>query len=233
MKGSVRQRGSKWQYRFRGPERDPSTGEYPWITKGGFYTKKEAWQACREAMAEADRGRVVKPSTRTVAQFFAEWFAAIEPSIDATTWQNWKDYADAYVIPRIGCERLQMLDEPQLLRLYGQLLAEGRVKRDGNGEMYAYWADRVAKGEAPTAREVSDACETTIHAARAAVRRYKSGIIPKQMTRGLAPKAVRNIHAMIHRALVDAVAWKFINDNPGKQHQATQAPPNAPEGVEA
>jgi len=72
------------------------------------------------------------------------------------------------VIPRIGGERLQRLDEPQLLRLYGQLLAEGRVKRDGNGEMYAYWADRVAKGEAPTAREVSDACETTIHAARAA-----------------------------------------------------------------
>ena len=53
------------------------------------------------------------------------------------------------------------------------------------------------------------------------------------MTRGLAHKTVRNIHAMIHRALVDAVAWKFINDNPGKQHQATQAPPNAPEGVEA
>ena len=123
-------------------------------------------------MAEADRGRVVKPSTRTVAQFFAEWFAAIEPSIDATTWAN------TYVIPRIGGERLRRLDEPQLLRLYGQLLAEGRVKRDGNGEMYAYWADRVAKGEAPTAREVSDACETTLHAARAAVRRYKSGIIP-------------------------------------------------------
>ena len=43
-----------------------------------------------------------------------------------------------------------------------------RIKRDRNGEMYAYWADRVAKGEAPTTREVSDACETTIHAARAA-----------------------------------------------------------------
>ena len=224
MKGSVRQRGSKWQYRFRGPERDPSTGEYPWITKGGFHTKKEAWQACREAMAEADRGRVVKPSTRTVAQFFAEWFAAIEPSIDATTWQNWKDYADTYVIPRIGGERLQRLDEPQLLRLYGQLLAEGRVKRDGNGEMYAYWADRVAKGEAPTAREVSDACETTIHAARAAVRRYKSGIIPKQMTRGLAPKTVRNIHAMIHRAPVDAVAWKYINDNPASNIKPPKRP---------
>ena len=163
MKGSVRQRGSKWQYRFRGPERDPSTGEYPWITKGGFHTKKEAWQACREAMAEADRGRVVKPSTRTVAQFFAEWFAAIEPSIDATTWQNWKDYADTYVIPRIGGERLQRLDEPQLLRLYGQLLAEGRVKRDGNGEMYAYWADRprsASSGSTVQVRHYSEADDT-------------------------------------------------------------------------
>jgi integrase len=110
------------------------------------------------------------------------------------------------------------------LRLYGQLLAEGRVKRDGNGEMYAYWADQVANGGAPTAREVSDACNTTIHAARAALRRYKSGIIPKQMTRGLASKTVRNIHAMIHRALVDAVAWKYINDNPASNIKPPKRP---------
>ena len=224
MKGSVRQHGSKWQYRFRSPETDPSTGDYPWITKGGFDTKKEAWQACRDAMHEADRGRVIKPSTRTVAQFFTEWFAAIEPSINATTWQNWKDYAAAYVIPRIGGQLLQSLDEPQLLKLYGRLLAEGRIKPDRNGEMYAYWADRVAKGETPTAREVSDTCKTTIHAARAAVRRYKSGIIPKQMTPGLAPKTVRNIHAMIHRALVDAVAWKYINDNPASNVKPPKRP---------
>ena len=214
MKGSVRRRGSKWDYRFRGPEKDPSTGDYFWIAKGGFDTKQEAWQACREAMREADRGRVVKPSTRTVAHFFAEWFTAIEPSIDATTWQNWKDYAAAYVIPWIGEERLQRLDGPQLLKLYRSLLADGRVKCDQNGQMYDYWSDRVAKGQSPTARDVSEACKTTIHAARAAVRRYKSGIIPKQMTRGLAPKTVRNVHVLIHRALVDAVAWKYINENP-------------------
>ena len=106
MKGFVYQRGSKWYYKFRGPERDPSTGEHPWITRGGFDTKKAAWQACREAMGEADRGRVNRPSTRTVSQFFAEWLAALEPSIDATTWQNWRDYAAAYVIPWIGEERL-------------------------------------------------------------------------------------------------------------------------------
>jgi hypothetical protein len=50
---------------IRGPESDSSTGQYPWITKGGFDTEKGAWQACREAMREADRGRVVKPSART------------------------------------------------------------------------------------------------------------------------------------------------------------------------
>lgn len=214
MKGAVHQRVSRWYYKFRSPERDPSTGSYPWITKGGFETEKEAWKGCREAMREADRGRVVKPSTRTVAQFFDEWFTAVQPSIDATTWQNWKDYAIAYVIPRLGGERLQRLDEPQLLKLYGTLLAEGRVKPDRNGEMYTYWSDRVARGEIPTAREVSEACNTTIHAARAAIRRYKSGIIPKHKSPGLAPKTVRNIHAMIHRALADAVVSKYITENP-------------------
>jgi integrase len=214
VKGAVQQRGSKWYYKFRVPERDPSTGEYPWITKGGFDTRKEAWTACRAAMREADRGRVVRPSTRTVAQFLVEWFTAIEPAIDATTWQNWKDYADAYVIPRIGAQHLQRLDGPQLLKLYRKLLTEGRVKRDRNTEMYVYWSGGVLKGENPTPREVAEACQTSIHAARAAVKRYRSGVVPRQMPPGLAPKTVRNIHVMIHRALVDAVAWKYITDNP-------------------
>jgi len=224
VKGFVYQRGSKWYYKFRGPERDPSTGEHPWITRGGFDTKKAAWQACREAMGEADRGRVIRPSTRTVSQFFAEWLAAIEPSIDATTWQNWRDYAAAYVIPWIGEERLQTLNEPQLLKLYRRLLADGRVKPDNNSEMYAYWSDRLAKGEDPTPREVSEACKTTIHAARAAVRRYKSGIVPAKTTRGLAPKTVRNVHTLIHRALADAVAWKYIGSNPASNIKPPRRP---------
>ncbi len=214
MKGSVYPRGKTWTYRFLGPEAEPATGKYPTISKGGFVTEKEAWKACRDAMREADRGRVVRPSIRTVAQFLAEWFAAVQASLDATTWQNWKDYADAYVVPRIGEQKLQKLDEPQLLKLYATLLAEGRVKRDRNSEMFRYWSARVAKGENPKPLEVSEACGTTIHAARTAIRRYKSGILPTEPPPGLAPKTVRNIHAMIHRSLVDAVAWKYIPYNP-------------------
>jgi integrase len=214
VKGFVYQRGPKWYYKFRAPERDPSTGDYPWLTKGGFDTKKAAWAACREAMGEVDRGRVIRSSTRTVAQFFNEWFVAVEPTIDATTWQNWKDYAAAYVIPWIGEERLQRLDEPRLLKLYRRLLTDGRVKADKNGVMYAHWLDRVERGEDPSPRELSDACKTTIHAARSAVRRYKSGITPKESSAGLAPKTVRNVHALIHRAFADAVAWKYVSRNP-------------------
>lgn len=96
MKGSVYQRGRSWTYRFRGPERDPSTGEYPTISKGGFRTEKEAWKACRDAMRDADRGRVMKPSTRTVAEFFEEWLTTVESVVDASTWQSWRDYARVY-----------------------------------------------------------------------------------------------------------------------------------------
>jgi integrase len=224
MKGAVYQRGSKWYYKFRVPQRDPATGGYPWISKGGYDTEREAWKACREAMREADRGRVVKPSTRTVAQFLTEWLTAVEPTLDATTWRSWSDYARAYVIPHIGAERLQRLDEPALLQLYAKLLAEGRVKRDNDIVMYEYWSSRTAKGKEPTPRQVSEACGTTIHAARGAVRRYRSGIVPKPVSPGLAPKTVRNVHAFLHRALVDAVAWKYLTDNPASNVKPPRRP---------
>ena len=224
MKGAVYQRGSKWYYKFRVPQRDPATGGYPWISKGGYDTEREAWKACREAMREADRGRVVKPSTRTVAQFLTEWLTAVEPTLDATTWRSWSDYARAYVVPHIGAERLQRLDEPALLQLYAKLLAEGRVKRDNDIVMYEYWSSRTAKGKEPTPRQVSEACGTTIHAARGAVRRYRSGIVPKPISPGLAPKTVRNVHAFLHRALVDAVAWKYLSDNPASNVKPPRRP---------
>ena len=224
MKGSVYQRGSKWYYKFRVPQRDPSTGKYPWISKGGFGTEREAWAACREAMREADRGRVVKPSTRTVAQFLDEWLTAVEPTLDATTWCSWRDYARAYVVPHIGAERLQRLDEPALLQLYAKLLAEGRVKRDNDTAMYEYWSKRTDNENKPSPREISEACNTTIHAARSAVRRYRSGIVPKPVLPGLAPKTVRNVHAFLHRALVDAVAWKYLNENPASNVKPPRRP---------
>ncbi len=90
--------------------------------------------------------------------------------------------------------------------------------------MYQYWSERVTDGEEPTPRQVSEACKASIHAARGAVRRYRSGIVPKQISSGLAPKTVRNIHAFIHRALVDAVAWRYLFDNPASHVKPPRQP---------
>ncbi|BDE12783.1 MULTISPECIES: tyrosine-type recombinase/integrase [Mycobacterium] len=126
--------------------------------------------------------------------------------------------------PHIGAERLQSLDEPLLLKLYAKLLTEGRVKRDNDTVMYAYWSERNACGSPPTPRQLSEACGTTIHAARTAVRCYRVGIVPKPVSPGLAPKTVRNVHAFLHRALVDAVAWKYLTDNPASNVKPPRRP---------
>ena len=188
MKGSVYQRGSKWYYKFRLPQRDTATGKYPWIAKGGFDTEREAWKACREAMRDADQGRVVKPSTRTVAQFLTDWLTAVEPTIDATTWRNWSDYARSYVIPHIGGERLQRSTNRHCSNCTRKLLAEGRIKR---GQRLRCTRTGLRAGRTATSRRrvsVAEACETSIHAARAAVRRYRAGIVPKHVSPASRPR---------------------------------------------
>ena len=46
-------------------------------------------------------------------------------------------------------------------------------------------------------------------------------------TPGLAPKTVKNVHRMMHRALADAVAWRYIEYNPAEHASAA---PGKPEG---
>lgn len=108
--------------------------------------------------------------------------------------------------------------------LYRKLLAEGRVKQDHNSEMYTFWSTQVTSGRTPTPRDVVAACGTTIHASRAAVGRYRAGIAPKPIPPGLAPKTVRNAHTLIHRALADVVAWKYIPDNPASRVKPPKPP---------
>jgi integrase len=36
--------------------------------------------------------------------------------------------------------------------------------------------------------------------------------IPQVRPAGLAPKTVRNVHIMLHRALADAVGWRYLSD---------------------
>ena len=161
MKGSVRRRqNGDWEYRFDAGQ-DALTGRRLRPGRSGFKTKKEADQALRKAIAAHEAGRSSRATHQTVADFLTEWHRGMRSSLRPSTWVNYRNYLDAYVVPVIGDSRLRDLTPMRLNLLYSHLLERGRIKRPG----------------------------------------------------GLAPKTVRNVHVMLHRALSDAVRWDLIPRN--------------------
>ncbi len=73
----------------------------------------------------------MKTTSRSVENFLTEWHVAVRASLRPTTWVNYRDYMNAYVIPVIGETRLQELTPVRLNLLYGHLLTKGRVRGPG------------------------------------------------------------------------------------------------------
>ena len=160
MKGTTYKRGQTWAFRFDAGEH-PLTGKRTRRGESGFATRREAEQALRKAISAFESGRSVRRTSRTVGDFLAEWHSSVRSSIRPSTWVNYRNYLDAYVLPTVGGTRLSDLTPQRLNLLYSHLLEHGRIKRPG----------------------------------------------------GLAPKTVRNVHVMLHRALSDAVRWDLIPRN--------------------
>jgi integrase len=210
---TVYPRGKSFAYSVD-TEPDALTGKVRYEYKGGFFTEEEAWAAPLKAKAAVDARRRVPPSRRTVAGFLAEWLTSIKDAIKPSTYANYVDYIDAYVLPHIGQRRLQDIDVPVLNALYRHLLKAGRCKPDNNARMFDYWQTRKVAGVEPKPREIAEHCKVSIYAARSAVLRYRRGRVPVTRSPGLAPKTVKNVHRMLHRALSDAVAWRYAEFNP-------------------
>lgn len=230
MKGHVYKRGQTYTYVFDGPP-DPLTGERNQVSKGGWSTEKEAWRACREAIKRAEEGRHVTPSRRTLASYLIdEWLPAIKDPTAATTWGNWKAYADSYVVPVLGNVHLQELTAPRLQALYTHLLAAGRVKVDLASKVYAAWqrARKAGPRKEPTARQVAAMSGASIHTARAALPRFRAGHVPDAKPPGLEPKTVRNLHIMMHSALATAAKWSYVVDNVAAHVRPPRVPRRKP-----
>jgi integrase len=82
--------------------------------------------------------------------------------------------------------------------------------------MYDYWETQRAAGHTPAPHEIAEKCGVTIHAARRATSRYRAGRVPVTKQAGLSPKTVKNTHRLLHRALADAVAWRYLEYNPAE-----------------
>lgn len=214
-------------------EPDPLSGKRRRQYRGGFQTEEEAWSAAIETKAAVDQSRHIKPSRRTVAEFFGEWLDATKHALKPSTYANYRDYLSAYVLPTIGTRRLQDVDVPMLNTFYRHLLERGRRKPDNNTVMYEYWRSHRTAEHEPRPKEIACACGTTIYAARAAVTRYRSGRVPAPKSAGLAPKTVKNIHRMLHRALKDAVAWRYLTYNPAEHASLPRTPRTARAGAGA
>jgi integrase len=214
---TVSQRGPRWYYRLD-LEPDPLTGKRQRENRGGFDSETDAWEAAMASRQRHGSGRQVRATRRTVRAFLTEWLDSVSDSLKPSTRQNYADYIRAYVEPLIGDRRLQDITVPVLNLLYRRLLTEGRAKVDRNAGMYAFWSDHQDQrgGQGPTPTEIVAATGVTIHAARAAVLRFRRGRIPTGIGTGLAPKTVKNVHRMLHRAFADAVAWDYLVSNPAE-----------------
>lgn len=212
---TVYPRGKKWAFIIYG-EPDLLTGKRERIYQGGFTTDEAAWTEALNTKARITSGRPARTSDVTVQQFFREWLESIKNSVKQTTYTNYVDNFEAYILPVIGHRALKDIEVPVLNAFYRHLLAKGRKKPDNNTKMYEYWHARreMRDGLGPTPSTVARACNTTIYAARAAVLRYRRGRVPKALSAGLEPKSVRNIHRIIHLAFSDAIGWRYIDFNP-------------------
>ena len=90
MKGRVYKRGKSWYYRFD-TEPDPLTGKRRQVNGSGYKTEREAWKACRDAMTDHEKGRLVSSSRRKVGEALEEWLTRIEHSIKPSMAQNWRE----------------------------------------------------------------------------------------------------------------------------------------------
>ena len=213
MSGHVFRRGSSWSYKFDGPS-DPITGRRRQLSKGGYADENAALRAMVKAHTEVGQGIHAKPSRLTVSGFLEIWLAGMEEAVKPTTLRSYQDYIAAYVTPHIGHRKLQDIDVPTVNMLYRLLRDSGRRKSDVNSLMYAVYCAEVEAGQRVDPRKIATEAGASLHAARAAVRRFRDGRTPSAPGSGLAPKTIKNVHRMLHRAFGDAVAWRYIAFNP-------------------
>jgi integrase len=229
MKGHVSKRGNSWAYWFD-IEPDSLSGKRRQETKSGYPTEKEAWKACRDAIADYEKGRFVKASRRKIGEALPEWLATIEHSLKPSMVQNWRNYAAYYVMPYVGKRAIQDIDGAVCDALYAKLLTEGRVKArpapvkparvpvhtrrvasDGRVlECRPYRYDNVRcyrrhESDDPALGQPIEAKKRHQKATRA-----DRG---KKVRPGLDPKTVVNTHRMLHRAWEDFVAWGWAKRN--------------------
>lgn len=97
-----------------------------------FDRKKDAksWQA--NMMVDQEKGRYVSSASLTVADHMLDWLDnEKKPHIATTTYDNYKNRIETYIVPEIGYIPLQELEPFHISRFLGYLRKNGSVRNDG------------------------------------------------------------------------------------------------------
>lgn len=170
MKGHIRRRTRNGRTRYyvvvelEELEPDPESGRRRRRRRshGGFDRKKDAQAALAEITSQRVRGAYAEPSSLTVGAYLDQWFETARSQLRPTTWHNYRQLVDKYVIPEIGPMKLSKLETMHLDSLYSKMLTAPSARRPG----------------------------------------------------GLSPRTVRYTHAVLRKALLDAVRKRLLSINP-------------------
>lgn len=113
---------------------DPAQGKKRRLSISGR-TRKEVQDKMLEAQNTKASGRLAAPSKLTLKDWLTTWLIDYaEGQYKPTTCSLYKNYINAYIIPRIGKLQLQELQTSDLQRFYKLMLEEGRIKRSKEKE---------------------------------------------------------------------------------------------------
>jgi integrase len=107
-------------------DRDPTTGKRRQKWHSGYRTKRAAERALSEIITALHTGAYVEPSKQSLAEFAADWLAAVEPTIRPSTHHSYARNLRVHVLPRLGSVPLRRLDAGMLNGLYSALLTDGK-----------------------------------------------------------------------------------------------------------
>jgi integrase len=242
MRGSVVKKGGRWYVKIE-LDPEPSTGRRRQKWHSGYATKREAERARVDLLSKFDRGDYVEPSQQTVADYFADWLRAIEPTVRPSTFDSYERNVRNHVVARIGSVRLTKVDAGVLNGLYALLLTSGRRRSSRSGAGYS--AEVVERARAlraegltlkATAERVRSECPEADHITKDTLASLlrRSSVTPAsaQSESGLDRRTVNYIHTIAHRAFKDAVRWGRLARNPADAADPPRAGQKA-DGVHA
>lgn len=105
MRGHVRKRGNKWAVVY--DEGRDENGKRIQRWQSGYKTRRDAERGLTEILGRLEQGSYAQPSSKTVADFLAEWLEAIKGQVRPTTLSSYRMLVDKHISPRIGSTPLQ------------------------------------------------------------------------------------------------------------------------------